>query len=101
MVGAMTVEPLEQTVDGLVNAIRSRHIRRLQEGECSTVLGFILSDVLGNLERISDHCSNIAVAVIKLSHSSFDTHKYLSGIRSDNEDYREAIARFSQKYRLP
>lgn len=99
--GAMAVEPLEQTVDALVNAIRSRHIRRLQEGESSIQLGFVLSDVLGNLERVSDHCSNIAVAVIELSHSSFDTHKYLSGIRSENEDYREAFARFSRKYRLP
>ena len=99
--GAMTVEPLEQTVDALVNAVRSRHIRRLQEGECSIQLGFVLADVLGNLERISDHCSNIAVAVIELSHSSFDTHKYLSGIRSENEDYRETFERFTQKYRLP
>jgi len=99
--GAKTVEPLEQTVDTLVAAVRSRHIRRLQEGECSIPLGFVLSDVLGNLERVSDHCSNIAVAVIELSHSSFDTHKYLNGIRSENEDYRETFERFSQKYRLP
>lgn len=99
--GAMTVEPLEQTVDALVAGIRSRHIRRLQEGECSIALGFVLSDVLNNLERVSDHCSNIAVAVIELSHSSFDTHRYLSGIRSENEAFRDAFARFSRKYRLP
>ncbi len=99
--GAMTVEPLEQTVDQLVAAIRSRHIRRLQEGECSIPLGFILSDMLNNLERVSDHCSNIAVAVIELSHSSFDTHKYLNGIRSENEGYRDAFAQFSRKYKLP
>lgn len=99
--GAMTVEPLEQTVDKLVASIRSRHIHRLQEGECSIPLGFVLSDMLNNLERVSDHCSNIAVAVIELSHSSFDTHKYLSGIRSENEEYRDAFARFTQKYKLP
>jgi len=97
---AMQVEPLEQTVDQLVNAIKSRHIARLQSGGCSIELGFILSDVLNNLERVSDHCSNIAVAVIELSHSSFDTHRYLNGIRSDNETYKEAFREFSHKYSL-
>ena len=98
---AMQVEPLEQTIDQLTDAIKSRHIARLQSGECSIELGFILSDILGDLERVSDHCSNIAVAVIELSHSSFDTHKFLSGIRSDSEQFRETLHQFSDKYRLP
>jgi len=98
---AMQVEPLEQTIDKLTDAIRSRHIARLQSGECSIELGFILSDILGDLERVSDHCSNIAVAVIELAHSSFDTHKFLNGIRSDSEQFREALYHFSEKYRLP
>jgi len=97
---AVQVEPLEQTVDRLVTSIKGRHIARLRAGECSIELGFILSDVLNNLERVSDHCSNIAVAVIELSHSSFDTHKYISGLRSDSEQYKEDFGRFSQKYRI-
>ncbi len=97
---AMRVEPLEQTIDQLVARIKSKHIERLQAGECSIELGFILSDVLTNLERVSDHCSNIAVAVIELSHSSFDTHKYLNGIRSENEQYKDAYHQFSMKYQV-
>lgn len=97
---AMQVEPLEQTIDQLVTRIKSRHIKRLQAGECSIELGFVLSDVLTNLERVSDHCSNIAVAVIELSHSSFDTHKYLDGIRSESEQYKDAYNQFSVKYTL-
>ncbi len=95
---AIRVEPLEQTVDRLVASVKGHHIARLRAGECSIELGFILSDVLGDLERVSDHCSNIAVAVIELAHSSFDTHKYLSGIRSENEQFREAYHQFALKY---
>ena len=98
---AMEVEPLEQRIDQLVDEMKRRHIDRLRSGECSIELGFILSDILNNLERISDHCSNIAVAVIELSRSSFDTHRYLNSIRSDNERYKESFARFALKYELP
>lgn len=97
---ALSVEPLEQIIDGLVADIRNRHIIRLQSGNCSVVLGFIFSDVLTNLERISDHCSNVAVALLELSHSSFDTHKYLLSIRSKDERYQDALQRYEQKYRL-
>lgn len=97
---AVQVEPLEQTVDQLVGEIKNRHIARLQAGECSIELGFILSDILNDLERISDHCSNIAVAVIELSHSSFDTHKYLNDIRAENGAYRDAYHAFLHKYSL-
>ncbi len=97
---AMRVEPLEQTVDRLVDAVKDSHIARLRAGECSIELGFILSDVLNDLERVSDHCSNIAVAVIELSHNSFDTHKYLSGIRSENEQFKDAYHQFALKYGL-
>ena len=96
----MQVEPLEQTIDKLTASIKARHVARLQSGECSIELGFILSDILGNLERVSDHCSNIAVAVVELSHSSFDTHRYLSEIRSDSEQFREDFHRFSRQFSL-
>ena len=97
---AVVVEPLEQTVDRLVAAIKDKHIQRLQAGQCSIELGFILSDILTNLERVSDHCSNIAVAVIELSHSSSDTHKYSSGLRADNEQYKDELNRFALKYKI-
>lgn len=97
---AAEVEPLEQTVDRLVAVIKDKHIERLQAGQCSIELGFILSDILTNLERVSDHCSNIAVAVIELSHSSFDTHKYISGLRADNEQFKDALNRFALKYKI-
>lgn len=97
---AQKTEPIEQCVDDLVAAIKDRHIRRLQAGECSIELGFVLSDVLNNLERISDHCSNIAVTVIELAHHSFDTHKYLRDLKKDNEDYGQMFRQYTQKYRL-
>lgn len=97
---AMRVEPLEQTIDVLVMTVKDNHVKRLQSGECSILPGFVLSDILNNLERISDHCSNIAVAVIELAHHSFDTHKYLSGIRSENQEYRDAFDAFSAKYQI-
>ena len=97
---AMRVEPLEQTIDVLVMTGKDNHVKRLQSGECSILPGFVLSDILNNLERISDHCSNIAVAVIELAHHSFDTHKYLSGIRSENQEYRDAFDAFSAKYQI-
>ena len=97
---AMRVEPLEQTIDVLVMTVKDNHVKRLQSGECSILPGFVLSDILNNLERISDHCSNIAVAVIELAHHSFDTHKYISGIRSENQEYRDAFDAFSAKYQI-
>lgn len=100
LTAAIQVEPLEQTIDKLVAQIKSKHINRLQTGECSIELGFILSDIATNLERVSDHCSNIAVAVIELSHNSFDSHKYLSGIRSESEQYKDDFNRYAIKYKL-
>lgn len=97
---AMLVEPLEQTIDQLVNTIKSKHIQRLQAGECSISLGFVLSDVLNDLERVSDHCSNIAAVLLELSHSAVDTHQYLNKIRAEDPQYQDAFRRFSQKYRM-
>ncbi len=97
---AHMVEPIEQCVDHLVTDIKARHITRLQAGECSIGLGFVLSDVLNNFERISDHCSNIAVAVIELAHNSFDTHEYLRSMKQDDEEYRRMRKEYGEKYRL-
>ena len=98
---AEQVEPLEQVIDRLVAAIRGRHITRLKKGECSIELGFILSDLLNNYERISDHCSNIAVAVIEISQHSFDTHKYLNARKTASGAFNRTFEEFGRKYALP
>jgi len=97
---ARLAEPVEQCVDTLVAAIKAKHIRRLQAGECSIELGFILSDVLNNFERISDHCSNVAVAVIQLQHHTFDTHEYLRELKETDEQYRLLCEQYAGQYSI-
>ena len=77
------------------------HLARLQAGRCSIELGFILSDLLTDFERVSDHCSNIAVAVIELQHDALDSHRYLNEMKRDSEAFREMSAGFREKYTLP
>lgn len=96
---AKKVEPLEQAIDFITSEIRSRHVIRLKNGECTIETGFILSDLLNNYERVSDHCSNIAVAVIELDHRSFDTHAYLNSVKSnDNDEFRANYEYYVSKY---
>lgn len=98
---AKNVEPLEQVIDSLAATIKSDHIDRLQKGDCSIENGFILSDILNNIERVSDHCSNIAVAMIELSHNNFDTHKYLNSIKlNDNDFFKEKYSEYSEMYKI-
>lgn len=99
---AMEVEPLEEVIDKLIHEMKSRHIIRLQKGECTLTLGYQLSDLLNNFERASDHCSNIAIAIIEISQNSFDTHEYLNSYRSkDNPDFRAKYKSYREYYRLP
>ena len=97
---ATRVEPLEQVVDTLITKIKAHHIARLQKGECSIVLGFILSDLLNNYSRVSDHCSNVAVAVIEVEQGSFDTHQYLNDVKYGSEEFTVSYEMFAQKYHL-
>ena len=97
---AKQVEPLEQVIDGLISKIRSNHIRRLRQGECSIEMGFVLSDILTNFERVSDHCSNVAVAIIEVDHNAFDTHHYLHDVKHDNQEFDAAFAAYKEKYTL-
>ena len=98
---AKKVEPLEQAIDFITSEIKSRHVRRLQNGECTIETGFILSDLLNNYERVSDHCSNIAVAVIELDHQSFGTHAYLNSIKSnENREFCRDYEYYVEKYAL-
>lgn len=97
---ARKVEPLEETIDHLIEEIKVRHIQRLRRGECTLQLGFILNDLLTNLERISDHCSNIAVCVIEEFNSEMDTHAYLHDLKH-NADFAQNYQSTQQKYHLP
>ena len=97
---AARVEPLEQVIDSLSAEIKVRHINRLQAGECTIELGFILSDILNNYERISDHCSNIAVTVIEMEHHSFKTHQYLNEIKTVDQSFMEMYAECKDRYSL-
>ena len=95
------VEPLEQVIDALVNEIRSRHIVRLRSGNCTIELGFILSDLLTSIRRVSDHCSNIAVAVIESKQGTFDTHKYLGEVKSQTTGiFADNFNIYKEKYAL-
>ena len=97
---AGSVEPLEQVIDHLIADIKNRHIARLKNGYCTIELGFVLSDLLTNYERISDHCSNIAVAVIESEKENFDAHEYLSGIKQGDADFDNEFNRCLAAYRL-
>ncbi len=92
------VEPLEQVIDKLKTKIKTNHIIRLQGGQCSIELGFILSDLLTNFERIADHCSNIAVCLLEISHGSFETHEYLNNIKTTDDSFVKQYEEYKQKY---
>lgn len=81
---AAKVEPLEQVIDDLIDQIKFNHINRLKAGNCTIEMGFVLSDLLTNYERVSDHCSNIAGAMLELAHNSFEVHDYLNKIKGTN-----------------
>ena len=95
---AKKVEPLEQVIDNLKEKLRTRHIERLQNGGCTIEAGFIWSDLLNNLERVSDHCSNIAGCVIEMAHNSLDLHQYLKNIKEGKGEFVDDYERFSQVY---
>lgn len=96
------VEPLEELIDTLAVELKARHIRRLREGKCTIELGFAHSDILNNLERVADHCSNIAVDVIQSDQLEFDAHEYLDRIKNkDNQQFARDYKTYKEKYRLP
>ena len=99
---AREVEPLEEVIDDLTDLIKTRHINRLQSGECTIEHGFVLNDMLISFERISDHCSNVAAALIELENYSFERHKYLRRLKTrDDENFKALYQEFSSKYGLP
>ena len=99
---AVNVEPLEEVIDSLTQKLKKRHVLRLRNGECTIELGFILSDIIANYERVADHCSNIAVALIQIHDDGFDTHEYLENVRSeDNEVFMDKYKEYKKMYKLP
>ena len=97
---AANIEPLEQVIDYLTRDIRANHVKRLQKGTCTIETGFVLADILNNYERVSDHCSNIAVSVIETSHNMFETHNYLSKVKFGNKNFNDNFEKYSEKYKL-
>lgn len=97
---ARQVEPLEQVIDDLKEEMRTRHIRRMQQGSCGIEAGFIWSDLLTNLERVSDHCSNIACCMIEGADHNLHRHKVLQSIRGSGEIFDREYSSYRQKYAL-
>lgn len=99
---AKDVEPLEDVIDTLRNELKNRHVKRLREGVCTIELGFILQDLLTNFERVSDHCSNIAVCLIQINENSLDTHEYMNELkRLDKSEFMDEFTMYKNKYVLP
>lgn len=95
---AALVEPLEQVIDELKKNMKNGHIERLRRNECTIEQGFVFNDLITNLERVSDHCSNIAGCVIETANERFDMHKYLRNIKKGNEEFEQKYAEFARKY---
>ena len=94
------VEPLEQVIDGLKSMLRDRHIVRLADGECTVEAGFIWGDLLTNLERTSDHCSNIATCLIDASNHNMNAHEYKQSLKENNPQFDEKFELYGEKYKL-
>ena len=98
---AKKVEPLEQIIDKLKYKIKNNHVERLRQGNCTIELGFVLSDLLNNFERVADHCSNIAVCLIEIDNNSFETHEYLNNVKETGaNEFFEYYDMYKQRYSL-
>ena len=97
---ATEVEPLEEVIDDVSVELKQKHINRLREGSCTIEMGFVLSDITNNYERIADHCSNIAVCLIQIKENGFDTHEYLGMVKHDNQQFKEKYMEYKEKYSL-
>lgn len=98
---AKLVEPLEQVIDKLKEKMRAKHILRLQQGECSIKSGFIWADLLTDLERVADHCSNIAICVIDAADNKMNMHESIKELRADNAEFEKNYNLYKAKYKLP
>ena len=98
---AHLVEPLEEQIDVLCDEMKLRHVERLQQGICSLSVGFVFNDILTNFERVADHCSNIAVAMIELEEDLFDTHDYLINLKElHSQQFEQMVEQYAEKYKI-
>jgi len=98
---AEQVEPMEEVIDGLNLEIRQRHVKRLREGRCTIELGFVLADLCNDLERVSDHCSNIALCLLQENSDMQDAHAYVSDLKADgNKNFDKQVEQYRKQYRL-
>lgn len=98
---ARMVEPLEEVIDNLNERAKRHHVKRLQKGKCTMELGVMLEDLMTDLERISDHCSNIAVTIIEIADDTYDTHEYLDTLKeSQTPEFQRLYAEFDKKYHI-
>ena len=98
---AYRVEPLEEWIDVLVDTMKLNHVERLQKGNCSLTQGFVFNDLLGDFERVADHCSNIALALIELQSDEFDTHGYILDLKERrSHDFDRLYRQYSEEFRL-
>ena len=98
---AKQVEPLEEVIDELCDQLKLRHVDRLQHGRCTVAQGFVFNDLITNMERISDHCSNVAIALIELSSGTFDTHQYLEHLKEkQSEEFEQAAEKNRAEFAL-
>ena len=95
---AYDVEPLEQVIDGLKTLLRNNHITRLRDGSCTVETGFVWSDLITNFERVSDHCSNVAVGIIDVSEHTMNAHEVIKHLKAGNAHYNEKFEEYSSKY---
>ncbi len=96
---AARVEPLEEIIDGLCDEVKSHHVERLQQGLCTLNQGFVFNDLLTNYERVADHCSNIAVAIIEVESDNFDTHEYLNSVKAMKDaSFERYYDEYQKKY---
>ena len=95
-----SIEPLEQIIDGLKEQLRTNHILRLQQGSCTIEVGFVWSDLLTDLERTADHCSNVSGCLIDLERHDMNIHENIRALKADNKDFRQGLAHYSTKYAL-
>lgn len=99
---AKEVEPMEEVVDGLNDEIKKRHVKRLRKGKCTIELGFSLSDITTNYERVADHCSNIAISLIQIPDDVYGSHEYVDNLeKGEDSQYHEALIKYTEKYMLP
>ncbi len=94
------IEPLEQVIDHLKEQLRTNHILRLQQGDCTIDVGFVWTDLLTNLERTSDHCSNIAGCIVDLLHHNMNMHENLRALKAEDDEYKAKYTSYKEKYAL-